>query len=181
MAYILYSKEHGPLALVEGSVLEAQLQEGEIAIPCEPDADVNDRERWEIEAAYMVEQYAPSLELAQAMKREELVRTRDVIVERGFLYNGHVFPIGPDIQVTMLMQFTASQVMPAPSYSWKDIDGLYRTIGDVTKFQTFMTMALMYGQSLFAREEMLQTLVNSAGNIEAVAAIGWDTVPDGPV
>lgn len=120
----------------------------------------------------------PTLDEVKAAKRTELMRIRDAIIDEGFAYGGFVYPIGPDIQVTLLMQFTASQALPAPSYAWKDTDGIYRDIGDVGAFGAFCTAAMLYGQSLFAWEEMLQTLVNRAETTEGVTAITWDTVPE---
>lgn len=181
MWYIVYSKRHGPLAKIEGSLHEASLREGEIAIPCEADADVNDRERWEIEAEYMAEQYAPTLDMAKGMKRDELMRVRDSVVAEGFPYGGHVYPLDQDVQLALMQQFLGSQIMPAPSYAWKDAGGVYREIGDVQAFQGFCAMAMMYGQSLFSKEEMLQGLVNAAPSVEDVAAITWNTVPEEPV
>ena len=183
MKYITYSKEYGPLALLGGYPPQIAPEDDVLYIPCEDDADVNDRERWDGEATFMIENgyTAPTLELAQELKRGELMRMRNAIVEQGFAFGGHLYPIGPDIQGTMHLQFTTSQLMPAPSYSWKDIQGIYRFIGDAAAFQTFIMAALMYGQSLYEWEEMLQGLVNEAEDIEAVQRINWDTVPDEPV
>jgi hypothetical protein len=108
------------------------------------------------------------------------MRVRDEIIAEGFLWQGHIYPIGEDIQTTLLVQFQSSQIMPAPSYSWKDIDCIYREVGDAEGFQAFAVAAMMYGKSLFDREEMLQGLVNAAGSVAVVKAISWNTVPDGP-
>lgn len=129
------------------------------------------------EAAYVAPE-PPTLDDAKAAKRAELMRARDEIIGEGFAYGGHTYPIRPDRQVTLLMQFTASQTLPAPSYAWKDMDGIYRDIGDAAAFQAFCTAAMLYGQSLFAREEMLQMLVNRAETVGEVEAITWDTVPE---
>lgn len=80
-----------------------------------------------------------------------------------------------------LQRFLGSQIMPAPFYCWKDAEGIYQEIGDASAFQVVVTGALMYGQSLFAREEMLQGLINAATTIEEVQAISWDTVSDNSV
>ena len=183
MPYIIYHKDHGVIALIDAPVHTAQPQEGVVYIPCEAGADVNDAGRWEREAALMIEKgyIAPTLEMARVVKNEELMHIRDGIVGDGFPYGGFVYPISPDVQLSMLMQFQSSQIMPAPSYQWKDIDGIYRNIGSAEEFQRFAVSAMMYGQSLFAREGMLQELVSQAETIEEVQAITWDTVPDGPV
>ncbi len=152
-------------------------------IPCEAGADVTDTERWAAAAALMTEKgyIATTLEMAQRVKINQLMRVRDDIVDDGFPYGGFLYPISPDVQLSMLMQFQSSQIMPAPSYQWKDIDGIYRNIGSAEEFQRFAVSAMMYGQSLFAREGMLQELVSKAETIEEVQAITWDTVPNGPV
>lgn len=185
MAYIIYHKEHGVSALINAPVhtATAPQQEGYLYIPCEAGVDVGDTERWEREAALMIENgwIAPTLEMAKAIKLNQVMRIRDDIVDDGFPYAGFVYPISPDVQLSMLMQFQSSQIMPAPSYQWKDIDGIYRNIGSAEEFQRFAVSAMMYGQSLFAREGMLQELVSQAESIEEVQAITWDTVPDGPV
>lgn len=123
----------------------------------------------------------PTLEEVRAAKRNELMLMRDEIVAQGFSYGGYIFPIGSNIQTTMLMQFQSSQLMPAPSYPWKDIHGIYRQIGDASAFQTFAMAAMMYGQSLYAWEEMLQSLANASEDVETVRSITWDTVPNEPV
>lgn len=119
----------------------------------------------------------PTLDEAKANKRRELMRHRDEIIGEGFVYSGFVFPLDADIQTTMLMTFQSSQLMPAPSYSWKDKDGVYREIGSAEAFQTFAFSAMMYGQSFYAREEMLQEVINSAATVAEVEGITWDTVP----
>ena len=184
MSYIVYHKDYGVCARIAEPVHTAKVsQAGYIHIPCEAGADINDTERWDAAAALMIEKgyIATTLFLAKAVKNEELMYLRDSIVGDGFPYGGFVYPISPDVQLSMLMQFQSSQIMPAPSYQWKDIDGIYRNIGSAEEFQRFAVSAMMYGQSLFAREGMLQELVSQAETIEEAQAITWDTVPNGPV
>ena len=119
----------------------------------------------------------PTLDEAKKSKRMALMRHRDEVIGEGFTYGAFVFPLDADIQTTMLMTFQSSQLMPAPSYSWKDKDGVYREIGNAAAFQAFAFSAMMYGQSLYAREEMLQGVVNKAATVAEVEAITWDTVP----
>ena len=119
----------------------------------------------------------PTLDEVKKSKRVALMRHRDEIIGEGFVYSGFVFPLDADIQTTMLMTFQSSQLMPAPSYSWKDKDGVYREIGSAEAFQTFAFSAMMYGQSFYAREEMLQEVINSAATVAEVEGITWDTVP----
>lgn len=119
------------------------------------------------------------LDTAKRIKRGELRDMRDAVIKEGFSYGGRTYPIDPDIQLSMMIQFQTSQVMPAPSYSWKDVDGIYREIGDADAFRAFVTAALLYGQSQYAREEMLQGLVESKTTVEDVLAVTWMTVPPG--
>ena len=119
----------------------------------------------------------PTLDEVKKSKRVALMRHRDEVIGEGFTYGGFVFPLDADIQTTMLMTFQSSQLMPAPSYSWKDKEGVYREIGNAEAFQAFAFSAMMYGQSLYAREEMLQGVVNKAATVAEVEGITWDTVP----
>ena len=125
-----------------------------------------------------IEPIVLSLEEVKKSKRNELMRNRDDVIEEGFLYKGKVFPITGDTQTMLLIQFQSSSVIPAPSYSWKDKDGIYVEIGDATAFQTFAMSAMMYGQSVYSREEMLQGLVENATTIAELEQITWLTVPD---
>ena len=119
------------------------------------------------------------LDTAKRIKRGELRDMRDAVIKEGFSYGGRTYPIDPDIQLAMMIQFQTSQVMPAPSYSWKDVDGIYREIGDADAFRAFVTAALLYGQSQYAREEMLQRLVENQTTVVDVLAVTWMTVPPG--
>ena len=56
---------------------------------------------------------------------------------------------------------------------------MYRNIGNAEAFKGFCAAALGYRKTLFARERMLQELVEAAESIEAVEAITWETVPQG--
>lgn len=179
MSYILYSKQHGVLARVDGRVEGAQLRDGELAIPCEPDADVNDKELWALKSAEW-ENHVPTLGEAKAAKRGELMAARDRLVAAGFDWNGHHYPLSPELSGDMLIKLTAMQMQPPPPeyvYQWKDNTGVYQDIGNAEGFKTFCAAALGYGEALFARERMLQELVEAAKTVEAVEAVSWDTVP----
>lgn len=181
MSYILYLKQHGPLARIDGDIRDAQLGDGEIAIPCEPDADVNDAELWARKAAEW-ENHVPTLEEAKASKRSELMAARDRLIAAGFDWNEHHYPLSPELSSDMLIKLTAMQMLPPPPeyvYQWKDAGGVYRNIGNAEAFKAFCAAALGYGEALFARERMLQELVEAAESIEAVEAITWETVPQG--
>ena len=181
MSYILYSKQHGVLARVDGRVEGAQLRDGELAIPCAPDADVNDAEHW-VQKAAEWENHVPTLGEAKAAKRGELMAARDRLVAAGFDWNGHHYPLSPELSGDMLIKLTAMQMLPPPPeyvYQWKDAGGVYRNIGNAEAFKGFCAAALGHGEALFARERMLQELVEAAESIEAVGAIAWETVPQG--
>ena len=181
MSYILYSKQHGVLARVDGRVEGAQLRDGELAIPCEPDADVNDKELWALKSAEW-ENHVPTLEEAKASKRSELMGARDGLIAAGFDWNGNHYLLSLELSNDMLIRLTAMQMLPPPPeyvYQWKDAGGVYRNIGNAEAFKTFCAAALGYGEALFARERMLQELVEAAETVEAVEAVSWDTVPEG--
>ena len=180
MSYILYSKQYGVLAKVNGRIEDARIRDGEIAIPCDPDADVNDAEHWAQKVAEW-ENRVPTLEEAKAAKRAELMSMRDSLVAAGFDWNGHHYPLSPELSGDMLIKLTAMQILPPPPeyvYQWKDSAGIYRDIGNAEAFKTFCATALGHGEALFARERMLQELVEAAESIEAVQEISWDTVPE---
>ena len=180
MSYILYSKLHGVLAKVDGRLEDARLRDGEIAIPCEHDADVNDAVHWAQKVAEW-ENRVPTLDEAKMAKRVELMAMRDSLIAAGFDWNGHHYPLSPELSSDILIKLTAMQMLPPPPeyvYQWKDSAGIYRDIGNAEAFKTFCAAALGHGEALFARERMLQELVEAAESIEAVQEISWDTVPE---
>lgn len=121
------------------------------------------------------------LEILKARKRKELMATRDAVIAEGYRYNDFTFSLSADDRLTLSIQFMSVSVLPAPHYAWKDVHGVYRDIGDAAAFQAFAAGMMMYGQSLYAREEMLQAVLEGARTKEEVQNISWDTVPDGPV
>ena len=123
----------------------------------------------------------PTLEEVKASKRFELMVTRDGLIAAGFDWKGHHYPLSPELSGDMLIKLTAMQMQPPPPeyvYQWKDAGGIYLDIGNAEAFKAFCAAALGYGEALFARERMLQELVEAAETIEAVQAISWDTVPE---
>ncbi len=123
----------------------------------------------------------PTLDEAKAQKRAELKTARDAVIAEGFTYGDHVFPLDPDVSLSLTQQFIGSQAMPARHYAWKDIDNIYRDIGDAATFQAFAMSMMLYGQSVYAREEMLQNYINNKDDIDVVLGVTWETVPDEPV
>jgi hypothetical protein len=119
----------------------------------------------------------PSLEDVKAGKRAELMRRRDEILAEGFVYGGNVYPLSDDVKLKMMIQLQGLQIanMAADTYRWKDINDVYREIGDAEGFQAFCAAAMAYGLGLYAREETLQGIVNSMETSEEVLAVEWDT------
>ena len=123
-----------------------------------------------------------TLDGAKAIQRAALMAIRDQFITAGFDWNGHHYPLSPELSGDMLIKLTAMQMLPPPPeyvYQWKDAGGVYRNIGNAEAFKAFCAAALGYGEALFARERMLQELVEAAESIEAVEAITWETVPQG--
>ncbi len=119
---------------------------------------------------------------AKTTQRAALMARRDQLLAAGFDWNGHHYPLSPELSGDMLIQLTAMQMLAPPPeyvYQWKDTGGVYRNIGNAEAFKGFCAAALGYGEALFARERMLQELVEAAETIEAVEAIAWETVPQG--
>ena len=121
------------------------------------------------------------LDAVKAFKRAELMGIRDQLIFSGFDWHGHHYPLSPELSGDMLIKLMAMQMQPPPAefiYQWKDDTGVYRDIGNADAFKTFCAAALSYGETLFAKERMLQELVEAAESIEAVEAITWETVPE---
>ena len=120
-----------------------------------------------------------TLDGAKTTQRAALMARRDQLLAAGFDWNGHHYPLSPELSSDMLIKLTSMQMLPPPPeyiYQWKDSGGIYRGIGNAEAFKTFCAAALGYGEALFARERMLQELVEAAETIEAVEAIAWETV-----
>ena len=64
MPYILYSMQAGPMAYIDAPAHGAHPEAGQVIIPCEEGADVNDRERWAEAYAVMQETGMPAPTLA---------------------------------------------------------------------------------------------------------------------
>lgn len=183
MAYIIYSATLHDIVGVSNATDpdDLSLRKDELAMPCPANTNPShDLDSWKAKGELMLNTgiYAPDVESAKQKKRIELIKARDKAISDGFLHSdGNTYPISPDVQVQMLAMFQGSMLMPAPGYSWKDINGIYQSIGNAEAFQAFCTAAMGYGQSLYAREEMLQSYVNSLDTIEAIGCVHWETVP----
>ena len=183
MAYIIYSATTRDIVGVVNTTDpdSLSLRKDELAIPCPANTNPShDLDSWKAKGELMLNTgiYAPDVESAKEKKRIELIKARDKAISDGFLHSdGNTYPISPDVQVQMLTMFQGSMLLPAPGYSWKDINGIYQSIGNAEAFQAFCTAAMGYGHSLYAREEMLQSHVNSLDTIEAIGCVHWETVP----
>lgn len=123
----------------------------------------------------------PTLEDVKMMKRAEIIAARDGLIAAGFDWDGHHYPLSLELSNDMLIKLMAMQMLPPPTgyvYQWKDNTGVYQDIGNAEGFKTFCAAALVYGETLFARERMLQELVEVAETVEAVQAITWETAPE---
>jgi hypothetical protein len=119
----------------------------------------------------------PSIEDVKAQKRAELMRARDQVLALGFTYGEYVYPLSDDVKLKMMIMSQAVQMgQTEQSYSWKDINEVYREIGDADAFQVFCSASLAYGLGLYAQEEALQALVNAAETVEEVWAVTWNVV-----
>lgn len=117
---------------------------------------------------------------AKTAKRAELMAARDQFLAAGFDWQGHHYPLSPELSGDMIIKLTAMQMLPPPPeyiYQWKDASGIYRDIGNADAFKVFCAGALSHGEALFARERMLQELVEAATTVKAVEAITWNIVP----
>lgn len=186
MAYIIYSATTRDIVGVVNTTDpdSLSLRKDELAIPCPANTNPSHSlDSWRAKGELMLNTgiYAPDVESAKEKKRIELIKARDKAISDGFLHSdGNTYPISPDVQVQMLTMFQGSMLLPAPGYSWKDINGIYQSIGNAEAFQAFCTAAMGYGQSLYAREEMLQSHVNGLDDIEAIGCVNWGTIPEPP-
>jgi hypothetical protein len=188
MPYIIYSTQTGPIAYVDDSILNVHPRDGEIAIPCEPGADVNDVERWRLDADYM-EEYgtiAPTLELAKEVKAAEITAERKKAVENGkctvvtrvgtiefWTGAAAVSTLGHYVQevaLSMLGEQDAAEV----TRHWKAASGYVDLPGDAA-IQAGKAIA-DWTQQQFDREADLSAAVEAAETIEDVQAITWDVV-----
>lgn len=129
-----------------------------------------------------------TLDEVKRNKRNELMRLRDEVIAEGFPHKENLFPIDEKIQVTMMATYLQAKEVAlndvlknVVSFTWKNMDGVYVTIGLAKDFENFALAAMNYGSAQFAREEMLQGLVNAAKTLEEVKSISWNTIPKNPV
>jgi hypothetical protein len=179
MPYIIYSKIDGPLAYVEGSILNAHPQEVEILIPCEPGAAANDAERWRAEAVYMEEHgaIAPTLEMAKQVKTEEIAAARYAEETGGVQVNG--VPIKTDHESLTMINGAALQATQDPAYTcnWKTEQGFISLTTE--QIIAVATAIRQHVQASFDKEAEKMTLIEAAETIEAVQAITWnDSEPE---
>ena len=170
MSYILYSKQHGVLAKVDGRIEDARLREGEIAIPCKPDADVNDTELW-AQKAEEWEHYVPTLQEVKAAKLSEIASARYAAEISGVNIGGA--KVRTDRESQAMITGAALQAVDDPTYTcrWKTENGFLQL--DAEHIKAVAKAVRAHVQSCFDREADLTALVEAAETVEAVEAIQW--------
>jgi hypothetical protein len=177
MAYIIYSPQRGPIAYIDDSILNAHPGDGEIAIPCEPGADVNDAERWRQEAEYMTGNgaIAPTLELAKEVKTEEIAAARWKAETSGVEYLGVKMHTDRDSQAKYTGAVVAYQATGAYPTNWKGVNG-WLEIPDAATLMGLATAVVQHVDTCFVNEKILADQVTAAETIEDVQAITWETI-----
>ncbi len=175
MSYILYLKQHGPLARIDGDIRDARLRRGEIAIPCAPDADVNDAELWARRAAEW-ENRVPTLEEAKAAKLAEIAAVRYVAEVSGVNVGG--VKVRTDRESQSMITGAALQAVDDPAYTcrWKTESGFVPL--DAERIKAVAKAVRRHVQAQFDREATLTAQVEAAETVEAVQAITWETAPE---
>lgn len=169
--YIVYSKQHGPLARIEGDAKDARLRDGEIAIPCGPDADVNDAELWARKAEEW-EYHVPTLDEAKIKKLGELAVARYAAEIAGVAVNGA--RVRTDRESQAMITGAALQAVDDPSYAcrWKTENGFVQL--DAEQIKIVAKAVRRHVQAQFDREAALTAQVEAAKTIEDVEAIFWE-------
>lgn len=168
--YIVYSKQYGPLARIEGDARDARLRDGEIAIPCGPDADVNDMELWARKAEEW-EHHVPTLEEAKARKLAELAAARYAAEIAGVSVGSA--KVRTDRESQAMLTGAALQAVEDPAYTcrWKTENGFVQL--DAEQIKIVAKAVRAHVQAQFDREAALTAQVEAAETIEAVEAISW--------
>ena len=174
MSYILWHEEHGALMRVDAEAWTAQLRPGEVAIPCEADAPLEDAERWAEEGAARLRD-GPGLDEMKAAKLAELADARWRAETSGTELGG--MRIATDRESQAMITGAALQATIDPSYvcRWKTSGGFV----DLDA-QTILGAAMAirsWVQGCFDREAELADAVAASSTKEEVAAIGWDAAP----
>jgi hypothetical protein len=176
MAYIIYSKRHGPIAYVDAPVALAELREGEIAIPCERGADVNDAARWRAEAEYITENgyIAPTLELARKVRLAEIADERYNEETGGIEFQGVTMHTDRESQAKYIGAIVALNALGTYPPNWKGMDG-WLAIPDGDTLNALAAAVESHVSACYAREYALQALIEAATTIEEAQAVGWET------
>lgn len=175
MSYIIFSAKHGAIAKVDGDPKEARLREDELAIPCEPDADVNDADRWASEAEAW-KNHVPTLDEVKAAKMADLAALRYAAEIAGVMVNGA--RVRTDRESQAMLTGAALQALDDPEYTckWKTEDGFIDLAAEQIKIVA--KRVRVHVQSCFDREAALTTQVEAAETIEDVEAIFWEEEED---
>ena len=170
MSYIVWHEEWGPVARVDGDAKAARLREGEIAIPCEQDADPNDHQRWAAEAEAWKNR-VPTLEELKADKLDELAAARWAAETGGVSVGG--MTIRTDRESRSMITGAALQAIMDPEYScrWKAVEG-FITLDARTILGAAMAVR-SHVQGCFDREAELAGAVAAAKTVEEINTIQW--------
>ena len=175
MSYILYSKQHGVLAKVDGRLEDARFREGEIAIPCEPDADVNDTELW-AQKAEEWEHHVPTLQEVKVAKLAEITAARYAAEISGVNIEGA--KVRTDRESQAMITGAALQAVDNPTYTcrWKTENEFLQL--DAEHIKAVAKAVRAHVQACFDREADLVAQVDAAQTVNEVAAVSWETVPE---
>lgn len=128
MPYILYQPQHGAVARFDGPAWCATPGPEEIVIPCEPDADLADSDRWHAQAAIMQETGAPAptVALAREIAVSALREKRKAMEYGGFLLNGQRWDSEEKDELRLnsaikMLELTGMQEFPG----WKVAEDVY--------------------------------------------------------
>ena len=176
MSYILWHEEHGALMRVDAEPWKAWLRPGEVAIPCEAGAPIEDAERWAAEGAARMRD-GPPLEELKAAKLAELAEARWRAETGGVSAGG--MTVRTDRESQAMITGAALQAMMDPEYScrWKAGEG-FVTLDARTILGAAMAVRA-WVQGCFDREAELAAAVAAATTKEEVAAIGWPAGGEG--
>lgn len=171
MSDILYSKQYGVLAKVDGRLEDARLREGEIAIPCEPDADVNDAELWARKAEEW-EHHVPTLQEVKVSKLAEIAAARYAAEISGVNIGGAKVRTDRESQAMITGAALAATQDMDYTCRWKTENGFVTLTA--AQIVAVATAVRSHVQAQFDREAELTAQVKAAETIEAVEAIQWN-------
>ncbi len=176
MSYIIWNDKHGAIARVEGDPKSARLKKGDLAIPCESDADVNDQAHWAQEARE-IQDHVPTLEEVKAAKLAEIAAARyeqeigGVEIPMG----NSAVTIRTDRESQGMITGAALKAMQDNDYvcHWKTPEGFVSVTAE--QIMAVADAVRNHVQTCFDREAGLVGLVGEATTVSAVEEITWET------